>query len=192
MFTAVAGHLDRLNQMLPPGVRLAKTFDLSDMFRQRMDLLIKNGIIGLLLVFGLLTLFLEIRLAFWVSMGIPVSILGSFLFLPAADVSINMISMFAFIVTLGIVVDDAIVVGENVYQYREQGLPPLKAAIAGAREMVTPVTFAVLTNMVAFAPMFFVPGSLGRFFSIIPIIVISVFLISLTEVLALEDRGKYA
>ena len=181
--TAVAGHLDRLNQMLPPGVRLAKTFDLSDMFRQRMDLLIKNGIIGLLLVFGLLTLFLEIRLAFWVSMGIPVSILGSFLFLPAADVSINMISMFAFIVTLGIVVDDAIVVGENVYQYREQGLPPLKAAIAGAREMVTPVTFAVLTNMVAFAPMFFVPGSLGRFFSIIPIIVISVFLISLTEVL---------
>ena len=123
--------------MLPLGVRLVKTFDLSDMFRQRMDLLIKNGIIGLLLVFGLLTLFLEIRLAFWVSMGIPVSILGSFLFLPAANISINIISMFAFIVTLGIVVDDVIVVGENVYQYREQGLPPLKAAIAGAREMVT-------------------------------------------------------
>lgn len=178
---AVQRHMERLNQILPPGVNLAKRNDSSDIFRQRMDLLTRNGLMGLCLVFVLLALFLEIKLAFWVSMGIPISILGSFLILPWIGVSINMISMFAFIITLGIVVDDAIVVGENVYQYKEQGLSPLKAATTGTREVVMPVTFSVLTNVVAFVPMLFVPGVLGRVFGVLPAVVVSVFLISLIE-----------
>lgn len=178
---AVKGHMDRLSQILPPGVHLSKRNDSSDVFRQRMDLLTRNGIMGLCLVFILLAVFLEIRLAFWVSLGIPISIMGSFLILPGLGVSINMVSMFAFIITLGIVVDDAIVVGENVYQYREQGLSPLKAAISGAREVVMPVTFSVLTNVVAFVPMLFVPGVLGRVFGVLPAVVVSVFIISLIE-----------
>ncbi|SFL32129.1 Multidrug efflux pump subunit AcrB [Desulfomicrobium norvegicum] len=178
---AVKRHMERLKQILPPGVNLAKRNDSSDIFRQRMDLLTRNGLMGLCLVFILLALFLEIRLAFWVSMGIPISILGSFLILPGLGVSINMVSMFAFIITLGIVVDDAIVVGENVYQYKEQGLSSLKAATSGAREVVMPVTFSVLTNVVAFVPMLFVPGVLGRVFGVLPAVVVSVFLISLVE-----------
>lgn len=178
---AVRRHMERLERMLPPGVHLAKRNDSSDVFRQRMDLLTRNGIMGLVLVFLLLALFLEIRLAFWVSMGIPVSIMGSFLVLPAFGVSFNMVSMFAFIITLGIVVDDAIVVGENVYQHKERGLPYLKAATAGARNVVVPVTFSVLTNVVAFLPMFFVPGTMGKIFWAVPAVVVSVFLISLVE-----------
>ena len=178
---AVKRHMERLERMLPPGVHLAKRNDSSDVFRQRMDLLTRNGIMGLGLVFLLLALFLEIRLAFWVSMGIPISIMGSFLVLPAFGVSFNMVSMFAFIITLGIVVDDAIVVGENVYQQKERGLPYLKAATIGARNVVLPVTFSVLTNVVAFLPMFFVPGTMGKIFWAVPAVVVSVFLISLVE-----------
>jgi multidrug efflux pump subunit AcrB len=178
---AVQRHMERLERMLPPGVHLAKRNDSSDVFRQRMDLLTRNGIMGLVLVFLLLALFLEIRLAFWVSMGIPISIMGSFLVLPAFGVSFNMVSMFAFIITLGIVVDDAIVVGENVYQQQERGLTPLKAATFGARNVVVPVTFSVLTNVVAFLPMFFVPGTMGKIFWAVPAVVVSVFLISLVE-----------
>ncbi len=153
---------------------------------------------GLSLVFILLGLFLEIRLAFWVAMGIPISFMGSLLFLPILGVSINMISMFAFIIALGIVVDDAIVVGENIYSYQQQGEPFLKAAIAGVREVSMPVTFSILTNVVAFMPLWFVPGTMGKVFRSIPIVVITVFIISLIESVFVlpahlghqRDRGK--
>ncbi len=170
-----------VNQELPPGLAVVLRNDRSDIYRQRMGLLIKNGFMGLGLVFILLALFLEIRLAFWVALGIPISFLGSLLVLPAMDVSINMVSMFAFIVTLGIVVDDAIVVGENVYYHRQRGVPWLEAAISGTREIAMPVIFSVLTNMVAFLPLFFVPGILGKVFRQIPVVVIIVFAISLIE-----------
>ncbi len=169
------------NQDLPPGLTVVLLDDRSDIYRQRMGLLVKNGYFGLALVFILLALFLEVRLAFWVALGIPISFLGSLLFLPVMGVSINMVSMFAFIVTLGIVVDDAIVVGENVYHHRQRGVPWLKASVEGTREIAMPVTFSVLTNMVAFVPMFFVPGILGKVFRQIPVVVISVFAISLIE-----------
>ncbi|MEJ2475329.1 MAG: efflux RND transporter permease subunit, partial [Desulfobacterales bacterium] len=139
-----------VNRELPPGLSIVLRYDRSEIYKQRMQLLIKNGFMGLGLVFILLALFLEARLAFWVALGIPISFLGSLLFLPAADVSINMVSMFAFIVTLGIVVDDAIVVGENVYHHHQRGIPWLKASIFGTREIAMPVTFSVLTNMVTF------------------------------------------
>jgi multidrug efflux pump subunit AcrB len=169
------------SQVLPKGVALESRYDRSDIYQQRMDLMLTNGYLGLSLVFILLAVFLEARLAFWVSLGIPISFLGSFLILPVFGVSINLVSMFAFIVTLGIVVDDAIVVGENVYYHHQTGLPWFEAAVRGAREIAMPVTFSVLTNMVAFMPMFFVPGFMGKVFRQIPIVVIIVFAISLIE-----------
>ena len=178
---AVKNILAEVNEQLPSGLSVVLRNDRSDIYRQRMGLLIKNGFMGLGLVFVLLALFLEVRLAFWVALGIPISFLGSLLLLPTMDVSINMVSMFAFIVTLGIVVDDAIVVGENVYHHYQRGVPWLEAAVSGTREIAMPVTFSVLTNMVAFLPMFFVPGILGKVFKQIPVVVISVFAISLIE-----------
>jgi len=169
------------SQVLPTGVALESRYDRSEIYQQRMDLLLTNGYLGLGLVFILLAIFLEARLAFWVSLGIPISFLGSMLILPVFGVSINLVSMFAFIVTLGIVVDDAIVVGENVYHHHQRGLPWFEAAVSGAREIAMPITFSVLTNMVAFMPMLFIPGFMGKVFKQIPIVVISVFTISLIE-----------
>jgi multidrug efflux pump subunit AcrB len=168
---------------LPEGVGISVFNDRSELYRARTELLLRNGAFGLLLVLLALGLFMETRLAFWVAMGIPISIIGSFWLLRASGGSINMVSLFAFIITLGIVVDDAVVVGENIYYKREQGLPPLRAAVEGVREMSAVVTFAVVTNIIAFLPLLFVPGSTGRFFSILPAVVISVFLISLLECL---------
>lgn len=170
-----------MNATLPGDLRIAVIDDDSIIFKQRAELLITNGLTGLVLVVIFLALFLDVRLAFWVSMGIPISYLGAFCFLPAVDFSINMISMFAFIIALGIVVDDAIVVGENIYHKREQGLKPLAASVEGAREMAIPVFVSVLTNIVAFIPLLFIPGFMGKIFGIIPLVVIAVFLISLLE-----------
>jgi multidrug efflux pump subunit AcrB len=178
---AVRRQVEIINQNLPPGLALDARNDRSKIYRQRMELLMRNGYIGLGLVFVLLAIFLEARLAFWVSLGIPISILGSFLFLPIMDISINLISMFAFIVTLGIVVDDAIVAGENIYHHRQSGRSWFEAAVRGAREIAMPVTFSVLTNMVAFMPMLFVPGFMGKVFRQIPLVVICVFSVSLIE-----------
>jgi multidrug efflux pump subunit AcrB len=178
---AVKGSLDDIKQILPPGFYLQPRNDRSEIYSQRLDLMLRNGYIGLGLVFILLALFLEARLAFWVSLGIPISFLGSLLILPMLGVSINMVSMFAFIVTLGIVVDDAIVAGENIYYHRQQGKPWFQAAVSGAREIAVPVVFSVLTNMVAFMPMFFIPGFMGKIFKQIPVVVICVFAVSLVE-----------
>ena len=170
-----------LQKQLPPGVYVDYVNDRSKIFKQRIELLIKNAKLGLILVFALLTIFLEFRLAFWVMLGIPVSFLGSMLLFPHFNVTINMISLFAFIICLGIVVDDAIVVGENIYGYREKGYSFKEAAYLGATEVATPVIFSVLTNIIAFLPMYFVPGVMGKIFRIIPVIVASVFTISLIE-----------
>ena len=178
---AVRRQMETINQILPPGLSLEARNDRSEIYRQRMNLMLRNGYLGLCLVFILLAIFLEARLAFWVSLGIPISILGSFLFLTIIGSSINIISMFAFIVTLGIVVDDAIVVGENIYHHRQRGLAWFEAAVRGTREIAMPITFSVLTNMVAFAPMFFVSGFMGKVFIHIPFVVISVFAVSLIE-----------
>jgi multidrug efflux pump subunit AcrB len=178
---AVRRELAAYKPYLPPGINTGINHDRSDIYRQRVELLLRNGAVGLVLVLCLLGLFLEARLAFWVMMGIPISFMGSFLFLPSMDVTVNMISLFAYIVALGIVVDDAIVVGENVYHYHQEGLPFLKAAIKGTREVAVPVTFSILTNIVAFMPIYFVPGHIGKIFKMIPVVVCTVFLISLVE-----------
>ncbi len=175
--------LDSIRQTLPDGVDVVVLNDMSEIYQQRLQLLLKNAFLGLMLVFALMALFLELKLAFWVTMGIPTSFLGAMLFLPGADVSINMVSMFAFIVSLGIVVDDAVVAGENIYEYRQRGMSFLDAAIAGARDVAVPIVFSVLTNMVAFLPLMFVPGFLGKIWQVIPLVVCSVFAISLVEAL---------
>ena len=180
---AVRSAMTDIEKDLPPGINWTINRDRSDIYRQRLELLLKNAFLGLTLVVVLLGLFLEFRLAFWVTMGIPISFLGCFLFLPMFDVTINMISMFAFIVALGIVVDDAIVVGENIYEYRHQGMGALQAAIKGARDVLLPVTFSILTNIVAFLPLCFVPGVMGKIWRVIPIVVITVFSISWIEAL---------
>ena len=178
---AVQAYVDELQSQLPPDIGVSLWNDRSVVFVDRMQLLMKNAPLGLILVLILLGLFLEVRLAFWVTLGIPISILGCFLFLPWLDTSINMISLFAFIITLGIIVDDAVVVGENIYEKREQGLSKIQAAIRGAQEISMPVIFAILTNIVAFMPLFFVPGISGKFFRQIPAVVVIVFVISLIE-----------
>jgi multidrug efflux pump subunit AcrB len=177
VFEQIAG----LRETLPPGIEVATLNDSSDEYRQRLNLVLRNGYLGLILVLVLLGVFLEARLAFWITLGIPISFLGSLLFLPHLGVSINMMSTFAFVVALGIVVDDAIVVGENVYKYRQQGYPYLRAAIQGAREVARPVTFSILTNIVTFMPLYFVPGVPGKIFRAVPVVVITVFVISLVE-----------
>ena len=155
------------------------------MYEGRLSLLVGNARIGLVLVLLTLGLFLEARLAFWVTLGIPISFAGSLLFFPASHVSINMISLFAFIITLGMVVDDAIVVGEAIHKQRTDGKGRLEAAIGGTREVAQPVIFAILTSCVAFAPMLIVPGPMGKFFRVIPIVVIAVLMISLVESLVI-------
>ncbi|MCK5227505.1 MAG: efflux RND transporter permease subunit [Desulfobulbaceae bacterium] len=180
---AVHKHMERLRKVLPDGVNVDTVNDRSEVFKQRIELLVRNGFLGLVLVFILLGIFLETRLAFWVTMGIPISFLGSLLFIPQFGISINMISLFAFIISLGIVVDDTIVIGENVYSYKQRGYNSFEAAIKGAREMAVPVTFAVITNIVTFMPLYFVPGTMGKIFSNIPVVVVCVFAISLFEAL---------
>ena len=178
---AVREYADTLNQRLPEGLAADTVYDDSEFYEDRINLLLRNGFLGFVLVIVLLTLFLEPRLAFWVTLGIPISFLGAMLLMPAMDVSFNMISLFGFIVTLGIVVDDAIIVGENIYHQRELGHGRLKAAVLGARSVATPVTFAILTTIVAFSPLLFVPGPAGNFFRVLPAIVICVLLMSLVE-----------
>ena len=174
-------YVEEKNAQLFPAVSIDPWNDRSEIYRDRIRLLVKNASIGLLLVLIFLGLFLEPRLAFWVTLGIPISIIGSFLFIPWTSASINMISLFAFIITLGIIVDDAILVGENIYHKREKGMSFLKSAIIGTREISGPVTFAVLTNIVTFIPLFFVPGPAGKLYFQIPAIVVSVFIVSLVE-----------
>ena len=136
---------EELRRELPDNIEIGIWDDDSKMLEARIDLLLRNARLGLILVFVVLTLLLDLRLALWVGLGIPISVLGAFALMPVADVSINMVSLFAFIVTLGMVVDDAIVVGENVYEKEQSGAQRMQAAVGGAREMIVPVTFSILT-----------------------------------------------
>ncbi|MCP4500387.1 MAG: efflux RND transporter permease subunit [Deltaproteobacteria bacterium] len=166
---------------LPPGVNVKILHDDSEGLRSRIDLLLNNAWMGLILVLIILALFLDVRLAVWVSLGIPISFLGAFLLLPNFGMSVNMVSLFAFIVTLGMVVDDAIIVGEHAFHLIETGVERERAAIVATKQMSVPVTFAVLTSITAFSPMLMVPGMLGKIFRVIPMVVIAVLIFSVVE-----------
>jgi multidrug efflux pump subunit AcrB len=168
---------------LPAEIDVAIQDDNSEVYAQRIDLLLKNGLIGLCLVLLLLSLFLEFKLAFWVTVGIPVAFVGTFLFLPLFGTSINMVSLFAFILALGIVVDDAIVAGENIYEHRQRGMGLIPAAVRGARDIAVPISFSILTNIVAFLPMAFIPGAWGQIWAVIPTVVATALVISWVEAL---------
>ncbi|MFZ6053043.1 efflux RND transporter permease subunit [Halocola ammonii] len=167
----------------PPGVKWRIDSNTAEDYEERLALLSENGILAVIIVLLILTLFLEARLAFWVMLGMAISFIGGILFLPLADISINMISMFGFLVVLGIVVDDAVVVGENIYEYRQQGMGALEAAIKGTKDISTPVVFSILTNIIAFVPLLFIPGTTGKFWWPLPAVVIIVLAVSLFEAL---------
>jgi multidrug efflux pump subunit AcrB len=178
---AVRKYLLQKEMMLPDGANIKIFYDNTDMLRSRIDLLVRNGIIGLIIVFILLWCFLNARLSFWSGMGIPISIAGALAILWAVGGTINMISLFGLIMVLGIVVDDAIVVGEAIYFHRKQGKPPLKAAVDGVSEVGMPVIAAVITTIVAFIPLLYVGGIMGKFIAIMPVVVIACLVVSLLE-----------
>ncbi|KOH43142.1 multidrug transporter [Sunxiuqinia dokdonensis] len=181
--SAVDAVLQEFEQSLPPGVRLRVDSNRAEDYGERLTLLTENGILAIVIVLLILSLFLEIKLAFWVMMGMAISFIGGILFLPIVGVSINMISMFGFLVALGIVVDDAIVVGENVHEKRQQGMGNMQAAIAGTKDIARPVVFSILTNIIAFIPLLFIPGTTGKFWWPLPAVVIIVLAVSLFEAL---------
>lgn len=173
--------LEDARQRLPQGIQLTRTGDDTKILRDRLDLMLRNGRAGLLLVLVSLALFLRLRLALWVTLGIPMAMLGAVALLPGFDVSINLISLFGFIVVLGIVVDDAIVVAENIHEHRQRGKSGLQAAVEGASEMSKPVIFAILTTIAAFVPMMLMPGNMGQYSRNIPLVVIATLIFSLVE-----------
>ena len=178
---AVHDYVDHARPTLPAGISLTIWQDQAAMLGTRLETMLRTGLAGFALVFLVLTLFLELRLAFWVSLGIPISFMGAVMLMPGVGATVNVLSLFAFILVLGIVVDDAIIVGENIYAQRERRRNGLDAAIEGAREIATPVVFAVLTTVAAFMPLLFVPGMMGKFFRVIPLVVVPCLLFSLVE-----------
>ncbi|MBT7260360.1 MAG: efflux RND transporter permease subunit [Desulfobacula sp.] len=166
---------------LPNGITLGYWVDMADMVQGRIDLLLKNGLQGILLVFIVLALFLDLGLAFWVSSGIPISFMGAFLVLNYFGASINMLSLFGFIMTLGILVDDAIIVGENVYTHYKMGKSAKTAVIDSIAQIGAPVVMAVTTTIVAFTPLMHITGIMGKFIFIMPQAVICILAFSLVE-----------
>ncbi|MGO3786346.1 MAG: efflux RND transporter permease subunit [Pseudoalteromonas prydzensis] len=166
---------------LPMGFELSYWDDDSELVKSRIATLTTNALQGGILVLALLTLFLRPAIAFWVFIGIPVSFMGAFLAMPLFGVTLNIMSLFGFILVLGIVVDDAIVTGENVYTHLKTAESGEQAAILGTQEVATPVTFGVLTTVAAFLPLAFIEGGRGALFAQIPVVVIPVLLFSLIE-----------
>ena len=166
---------------LPAGYSMDTWGNVSVDVHDRIELLTRNGLQGLILVFIVLAIFLELRLAFWVAMGIPISILGAGFILLATGQTMNMLTMFAFLMALGIVVDDAIVIGENIYAKREEGLNHVAAAVSGTVEVLPSVCASVTTTIIAFMPLMYVTGVMGKFISIMPVAVIAMLVISLFE-----------
>ena len=166
---------------LPAGMTLSHWNDRSSYLKARLGTLIRNGIQGSILVIVLLSMFLRPSVAFWVFLGIPVSFLGALMLMPLAGISINIMSLFGFIIVLGIVVDDAIVTGENIYSRLHEGGDPLEASILGTKQVAVPVTFGILTTIAAFSPLAFIEGRMGDFMAAIPAVVIPCLLFSLIE-----------
>ena len=177
----VQGFLKERAAKMPPGYELTSWQDSSVDVRDRMNLLLKNGLQGLLLVFLVLAVFLELKLAFWVAIGIPIAVLGGSAVLLGCGQTLNMLSMFAFLLVLGIVVDDAIVIGKNIYVHRARHESLVEAAINGTVEVWPSVAASVLTTVMAFVPLFFVSGVMGKFIAVMPVAVISMLGISLLE-----------
>ncbi len=177
----VKAYINAQQPSLPQGFALSYWDDDSELVKSRIATLTTNALQGGILVLALLTLFLRPAIAFWVFIGIPVSFMGAFIAMPIFGVTLNVMSLFGFILVLGIVVDDAIVTGENVYTHLKTAESGEQAAILGTQEVATPVTFGVLTTVAAFLPLAFIEGARGALFAQIPVVVIPVLLFSLIE-----------
>jgi multidrug efflux pump subunit AcrB len=177
----VKNYISSQQEGLPLGMNLSYWDDDAQVLKNRLGILAKSAIQGGILVILLLTLFLRPAIAFWVFVGIPISFLGAFILMSIFDISLNMMSAFGFIIVLGIVVDDAIVTGENVYKHMQSGEAGLSSAISGTKEVAIPVTFGILTTIAAFIPVLYIEGHLGRWYSPVAMVVIPVLLFSLVE-----------
>ena len=177
----VKAYVDQRNETSNDNIEIHYWNDRSETIKKRINTLTSNAIQGGILVILLLSLFLRPSVAIWVFVGIPISFCGAWLLMPILGVSLNMLTLFAFIIVLGIVVDDAIVTGENVYSHLKKSDSGLTAAINGTKEVAVPVTFGVITTIVAFTPLLFIEGRRGALFSQIPLIVLPVLLFSLIE-----------
>ena len=181
--SAIQEFVTQYHDSLPLGANLTVLDDQAQSFQTRIDLLLNNGLIGMVLVIIALSLFLDMRLAFWVCMGIPIAIIGSLALMPVLSIPLNMVTLFAFIITLGILVDDAVIVAENIYQKVQQGADIDTALKQGASEMAVPVCFSVATNIIAFVPLLFVPGELGVMYKPMTLLIFAIFAVSLIEAL---------
>jgi multidrug efflux pump subunit AcrB len=177
----VKAFVDASSARIPAELSLTVWRDGAEYLRDRLQILVSNGRLGFVLVFVVLALFLRLRLAFWVAIGVPISFLAALAVFPVLDLSIDVISLFAFILVLGLLVDDAIVIGENVHRHQERDEEPLEASIRGAQEVAVPVIFGVLTTMAAFMPMMLSPGPLGSVFGAIGVVVVCCLFASLVE-----------
>jgi HAE1 family hydrophobic/amphiphilic exporter-1 len=166
---------------LPDGYTLAIWSDQSIDVRDRLKMLVSNGLQGLVIVFVILALFLDLKIAFWVALGIPFAMLGTGALMQITDQTLNMLSMFAFLMAIGIVVDDAIVVSDNIDRHRRMGKPLAAAAIDGTVEVIPSVVAAVLTTVITFLPLCFVTGVMGKFIAVMPFAFICTLLMSLVE-----------
>ena len=178
---AVTAYLKAAPARLPEGVKLTVWNDGSQLLRGRLDTLLNSARQGFLMVLILLALFLRPRLAFWVSVGVPVAFLGALFLISVLGLSIDGISLFGFILVLGIVVDDAIVVGENVYSEQKKSGKLLEGAVIGTQQVSVPVIFGVLTTMTAFMPLLLGPGTMGQIFGVVATVVMSCLTFSLIE-----------
>lgn len=168
---------------LPDNVHIEYSNDVSQNVNNRLQVVLYNGALGLVLVLLTLTLFLDLRSAIWVAMGIPVALLGTIFLLPMFRAYLDSIVLGAMILVIGIIVDDGIIVAENIWRYREQGMKPLDAAVEGASTVFQPVVTTLLTTGLAFAPMFFMSGTLGDFIFVIPLVVVLALMVSFSELL---------
>ncbi|GMG87776.1 efflux RND transporter permease subunit [Biformimicrobium ophioploci] len=173
--------IDEAREELPPGMQLEIWSDMSDMYSDRMNLLLKNALGGLTLVFILLMLFLRPALAAWVTIGIATAFMGALWLLPAVGVTLNMLSLFAFLLILGIVVDDAIIVGEAVHAAHDRGMSGLEAADLGVSQVAKPVIFAVVSTMVFFIPFLLLPGGTAQIALSLAAVVLLCLVFSLVE-----------
>ena len=177
----VRKYIKEIDGDLPKNIQLEYYDFATDLLEERINLLVKNGLSGLVLVGLILFIFLNFSVALWVLIGIPISFLAALGVMFATDQTINMISLFGLIMALGIVVDDAIVVGEHSEYLRRQGLEPLEAAVSGAKRMAAPVVCASLTTICAFLPLILVTGIIGQIIAAIPLVIVAILIASLIE-----------
>ncbi len=181
VMTATEAFLNEIRPTLPPGVTLTVTRDASSILVDRLEMLIVNSLQGLALVFLTMWLFFGLRQAFWIGMGLPVSFLGALAAMSVLGISINMLSMVGLLIVIGILMDDAIVIAENIATKRERGMPPLEAAIEGARQVLPSILSSFLTTFAVFGSLAFLQGDIGEVLRVVPIVMILVLVVSLIE-----------